>query len=607
MKTSLFLRQALAMATVTLAAQAAPLEHFITAKGDQLMEGDQAFRFISFNIPNLHYVEDNVAFGVPNPHRLPDRFEVTDALQSIAQQGGTATRIYVLSVVRTNDLPGTPRHVLGPGKFNEAAFVAMDEMMKAANEAGVRVIIPFVDMWSWWGGIAEYAGFRGKPAAAFWTDPQVIADFKETIRFLVTRTNTLTGQAYRDDKAVLAWETGNELLSPAPWTKEIAAYIKSLDKNHLIIDGFHTTVLRPESLAMPEVDIVTTHHYPGGKETYAELARANWAKAKGKKPYFVGEFGFCDTPTVAATLDAVIDTGCSGALVWSLRYRNRDGGFYWHSEPAGGNLYKAYHWPGFPTGADYDEINAMALLRRKAYAIRGLAEPPLPVPAAPNLLPITDAMAISWQGSVGALTYLVERAPAKEGPWSTAGDKIDETSVQYRPLFADTQAPRGSWFYRVKARNAAGLSGPSNVVGPVDVLHGSLVDELRDASQFYSRQGTIEFKTKEARQTLEDAHRAAGKSGSAIIYRAPEPVCCCRLYAFFPKEVADFKFLVSTDGQNFTAVPGQRRDYFSGSGDYGYWKPVYYECAVAEKEARFLKIEWTGEAQIGRVELGYGK
>jgi len=79
-------------------------------------------------------------------------------------------------------------------------------------------------------------------------------------RFVLTRTNALTGVRYCDDKAVLCWETGNELSSPPDWTREIAAYIKSLDHNHLVMDGFGASVLRPESLAMPEVDIVTTHH-----------------------------------------------------------------------------------------------------------------------------------------------------------------------------------------------------------------------------------------------------------------------------------------------------------------------------------------------------------
>ena len=37
-------------------------ENFITVSGDKLMDGDKEFRFISFNIPNLNYVEDEMTF-----------------------------------------------------------------------------------------------------------------------------------------------------------------------------------------------------------------------------------------------------------------------------------------------------------------------------------------------------------------------------------------------------------------------------------------------------------------------------------------------------------------------------------------------------------------
>ena len=579
---------------------------FVQVRGDQLVEGGKPFRFLSFNIPNLHLVEDNVAFAETNPWRLPDRFEITDALASVRQQGGTVVRTYVLSVVRTNDTPRAPRHVLGPGQFNEEVFRTLDLVLQIANEQGVRVIVPFVDNWSWWGGIAEYAGFRGKPKEAFWSDPQIIDDFKATVRHLVTRKNTLTGVRYSDDKAVLCWETGNELQSPAPWTREIAAYIKSLDRNHPVMDGYHTTELRAESLNMPEVDIVTTHHYPGGRKSFADLVRENWAKAKGRKPYVVGEFGFVDTAQMAAAIDAVVETGTVGALAWSLRYRNRDGGFYWHSEPAGGNKYKAFHWPGFASGADYDEINLMNILRRKAYEIRGLPMPEIPAPAPPKLLPIADAAAISWQGSVGATSYLVERASNKKGPWTVVGENIDETAVQYRPLFADTQAAKGAWFYRVRARNQAGLSKPSNVVGPVKVSQKTLLDELADFSLVHARSGALEIQTRDCRKAKEDAHRLAGAAGSAIVYRVQDPIQSCRLYAFFPKSVADFRFSTSRDGELYTRIPSESRPVVSGAGDYGYWAPVLFQCAPPTDDARFLKIEFTGEAQIGRVEIRCG-
>jgi mannan endo-1,4-beta-mannosidase len=601
---------AFALIALALPLSAAPsvFHDFVKVRGDQLLEGDQPFRFISFDIPNLHLVEDNVAFAGENPWRLPDRFEITDALASVRQQGGTVARTYVLSVVRTNDTPGAPRHVLGPGRFNEEAFRALDLVLQVANETGVRVIIPFVDNWSWWGGIAQYAGFRGKPKEAFWTDPELIDDFKATIHHFVTRRNTLTGVRNCDEKAILCWETGNELQSPPAWTRQIAAYIKSLDANHPVMDGFHTPELRAESLAMPEVDIVTTHHYPGGNKSFADLVRANWAKAKGKKPYVVGEFGFVDTAQMAAAMDAVLQTGTAGALAWSLRFRNRDGGFYWHSEPAGGNKYKAFHWPGFASGADYDEIKLMSLLRRKAFEIRGLPVPEIPAPAPPNLLPIADAAAISWQGSVGATSYVVEHAAAKNGPWTVAGENIDETAVQYRPLFADTNVSKGKWFYRVRACNLAGASAPSKVIGPVQVKRATLVDELADFSLIHGRAGTLDIQTRDCRKAKEDAHRLAGKVNSEIIYRLPAPIRSCRLDAFFPGAIADFRFAISTDGQNtYTVVPGTRQPHFSGAGDYGYWKPVRYECRLSDAKSQFLRIQFQGEAQIGRIEIGYGE
>jgi hypothetical protein len=163
MKTLLLSALLFALATVQSAGAGSAFKHFVTVNGDQLVEAGRPFRFLSFDIPNLHLVEDNVAFEASSAWRWPDRFEIRDALESLREQGGTVTRCYVLSVVRPDDAPGLPRHVLGPGRFNEEGFRALDQVLEVANHTGVRLIIPFVDNWNWWGGIAEYARFRGKP------------------------------------------------------------------------------------------------------------------------------------------------------------------------------------------------------------------------------------------------------------------------------------------------------------------------------------------------------------------------------------------------------------------------------------------------------------
>lgn len=91
---------------------------FITIRGSQLMEGDKPFRFISFNIPNLTYTEDDMRFEQLSGFRLPTAFEIDDALATIQQMGGRVARTYVLSVHKTNDPPDVPRHILGTAKLN---------------------------------------------------------------------------------------------------------------------------------------------------------------------------------------------------------------------------------------------------------------------------------------------------------------------------------------------------------------------------------------------------------------------------------------------------------------------------------------------------------
>ena len=591
--------------SVAACCSAHAFEHFITARGDRLMDGDKPFRFISWNIPNLLLIEDHLPFEERNltGWRLPDRFEITDALATVKQMGGLVARSYVISVRRPQDAADIPRHVLAPGVFNEEAFRTLDTVLQVANEQGVRLIIPLVDNWPWMGGRAEYATFRGKTKDDFWTDPQLIADFKQTIRHVLTRTNTLTGVRYAEDKAILCWETGNELESTPEWTRDIAAYIKSLDTNHLVLDGFHSAELRESTLAMPEMDIVSTHHYPGGNKSMAQRIREGAARAEGRKPYIVGEFGFVPTAQMAEAIQAVIETQTAGALAWSLRFRNRDGGYYWHSEPLGGNVYKSFHWPGSTIADAYDEIPFMRLMREQAFAVRGEAAPAIPVPQPPVLLPISDIAAISWRGSVGAGGYTIERAANADGPWTAIATNVDESFTQNRAQFSDETATAGQWYYRVRATNAAGVSEPSNVAGPIAVSHVTLVDELADFSKVATNTGELKIETRDSRSALEDAHRATGDVGCSIVYRVASPLTAARVFAFFPKQTGELQFSVSADGETFKPAAAKRIDFPFDAGDYGYWRRAVYEVVPESSSARFLKIDFLGNAQLSRVEI----
>ena len=99
--------------------------------------------------------------------------------------------------------------------------------------------------------------------------------------------------------------------------------------------------------------------------------------------------------------------------------------------------------------------------------------------ASPNI-----ALAISWRGSAGAETYDIERATSESGPWTTVATNVSDSmtsgGVYYNPFepFNDISAVSGqAYFFRMKARNVAGDSPPSNVSV---TGFAQLVDEMND-------------------------------------------------------------------------------------------------------------------------------
>lgn len=590
-------------------AQKSAFKNFITAKNGKLMDGDKVFRFISFNIPNLNYVEDELAFDQKFPYRMPDSYEIADALESINQLGGNVVRIYTIPVRNIKE-ENYPTYVIEPRKFDESSFKTMDTMLAIANKKGVRLIIPIVNNWQWMGGRPQYADFRGKKEDDFWSDSLLIEDLKATINFVVTRKNTVTGVPYKEDKAIFCWETGNELYSTPSWTSTITGYIKSLDKNHLIMDGFNAIdgkAIPEESFNIPTVDIVTTHHYEENPAQLIEHIKANVKQVNNRKPYIVGEFGFVGTPAIEEALNTIIKSNISGAMIWSLRHHRKEGGFYWHSEPLGLGIFKAYHWPGFATGSEYDETNLLKVMQQKAFEIQGKKVPAVVKPEKPTLLNITDPAHISWQGSVGASAYDVQRASSANGPWQVIGYNVSDAEAQYTSLFNDNNTEKGKkYFYRVIAKNSAGNSAPSNVVGPVSAQHKCQIDNMINYLTMFYKKGKLNIVTDNDRSYREIMYRMLGEEASEITYLVPGVLTSCKVFAFAENNTATVEFFASEDNINYKKIDAKRESLFAGKGDYGYWVPsVYSVSAAPEMKAKYIKMVLLKKTQISRVENYY--
>jgi hypothetical protein len=587
--------------------------NFITRSGDKLMDGGAPFRFIGVNNMDAFTCQDQGWL-------LATAFEQEDYLKTLVDMGAAAVRTYVFSV-KGGLIGGTnlPYHYGGPGIYNEAAFVAVDRWLTLCNEYGIRTTLGFICNMNFFGGVPEFAGFRGKSGSEFYTDATVISDFKNYINYIVNRTNTLSGVIYKNDKAILCWETGNELNPTETWTTNIAAYIKSLDANHLVMDGggWNRTTYGGGAngsgfsslvLADPNVDIVTKHYYTClvGND-YASACNSDRNFSMGKKPFIVGEFGINRTPYFHSLMDTVIANGTAGAWLWAMKGHAPNGGFYWHTENSG-MLMDDIVYPGFSaTSHNNDEINVVNLLREHGYGIRGQSVPAMAVPAAPAILPSSLVSAIKWQGSAGAQSYIIERATTSGGPFVQIASGVLDSGKPYVPY---NDAPNGgSHFYRMKAVNTSGTSGVSAVF-QVPPAPPHMVDELSDYSKMYSHTANLIFDGNHACSLGGDTSRLTRSTNTIeniVYHHTARNMVAFEMDTYYwnGESKVDMKIYTSPTGATYTEFVPAKNDL---GGD---WDRIKLSGSLLPVGTRYLKIEFRNTTlnnwnpQIGRISITY--
>lgn len=468
--------------------QSYSFDHFIKREGSQLKDGNRSLRFAGLQAPELHRIEDD-AKGVcsADPRgwgqyfKWPTAEEQENWFQSLAFTGHRVMRTYVLSVAQEYDpLCQRETHILKPlageqfPRLNESAMQHYDRMIALAEKYNIRMILPFIDHWPWWGGREQLAAFYGETAEDFYnTNSKTYAAYLHIIAQVINRKNTLTGRLYRDEKAIMAWETGNELKdTTADFLQKTAAHIKTLDSNHLVMDGNYIQI-HDFAIKDTNVDIISNHYY----ENVGNLNPASVGKdlqtIAGNKVYIIGEFGLLGVTQLSSIANAAIQQDyqghkTAGFFIWGLRGHRHDGGFYWHLEPANNKTY-SYHIPGFAEGKHNEELAVVDLVRESIARLNGERKAaPLPKPLPPALRPIKDKNNIRWMGAAVGRHYRVERANAVNGPWKILADKVSDGINRFDPatmaLFADQDTlAKGTYYYRVIAINESGESAASNL------------------------------------------------------------------------------------------------------------------------------------------------
>lgn len=220
------------------------------------------------------------------------RSRVGAMLQAGSKMGLTVCRTWAFNDGTYNALQ------VSPGVFNERVFQALDYVIAEARRHGIRLLLSLVNNLQAYGGKTQYVKWAWEEGLAlsasndsFFFDPSIRDYFKNYVKTILTRKNTITGVRYKDDSTIFGWELINEprCITDASgdtlqdWLEEMSAFVKSIDKRHLLtigLEGFYgpkspkRLTVNPEEWAsrlgadfirnsqIPYIDFASVHIYP---------------------------------------------------------------------------------------------------------------------------------------------------------------------------------------------------------------------------------------------------------------------------------------------------------------------------------------------------------
>lgn len=353
-----FLAAAVLAATIVAPAPAAAKpgggKDFVQRAGPNLTLNGKPFRFAGTNNYYLMY---------------SSQYMVDDVLNTAAANGFTVMRTW-------GWLDQTPKNGIVFQTFDGTSITYndgatglqhLDYVVAKAGQLGLKLVIPFTNNWGDFGGMDAYVGWAGGSFHDdFYTNATIKTWYKAWISHLLNHVNSITGVAYKNDPTIMTWELANEprcvgsggkprsanctTATITNWAAEMSAYIKLVDKKHLVssgsegwlnqagsTDGARNGSDGVDELAiskLPTIDVMSYHLYPDAWTKNLAWSTA-WIQEHIKlaqkigKPSMLGEYGWKDKATrntvYKSWTDTVLFSGGTGALYWILSGHNDDG------------------------------------------------------------------------------------------------------------------------------------------------------------------------------------------------------------------------------------------------------------------------------------------
>ncbi|KAI3883644.1 hypothetical protein MKX03_016326 [Papaver bracteatum] len=241
-----------------------------------------------------------------------ERYKISNVFRDASAAGLTVCRTWAFSDGSNQALDLQ----ISPGVYDERVFQALDFVIAEARKYGIRLILSLVNNYNDYEGRPQYAqwaksaGVQISSDDDFYTNPVLKEYYKNHVKKVLTRFNTITKVDYKDDPTIMAWELMNEPRCQADtsgktvqgWVQEMATYTKSIDNKHLLeigMEGFYGDTMPEKKQNNPgyqvgtdfisnnlikEIDFATIHAYP-------DICHWTDSRTILRKPLVFSEFG----------------------------------------------------------------------------------------------------------------------------------------------------------------------------------------------------------------------------------------------------------------------------------------------------------------------------
>ncbi|GAB3416625.1 glycoside hydrolase 5 family protein [Niabella aquatica] len=263
---------------------------FVQVKEQQLYVKGRPYYFIGAN----YWYGPLLGMDVRN---LSNRERLLKELDFLKKKGVTNLRVmaavegtgYVNGVMRVS-----PALQKSPGAFDDSLLRGLDFLLSEMGKRDMKAVLFLSNNWEWTGGFLQYVNWFGLVSDSMvqrkldWEEVRDVTSrfydcepcreaYLKQVEHIITRTNSVTGKKYTDDPAIMAWQLANE---PRPmrtranekyveWIRQSAAFIKRLDKHHLVSIGHEGYMGTDGDLGLFErihddrnVDYLTIHIWP---------------------------------------------------------------------------------------------------------------------------------------------------------------------------------------------------------------------------------------------------------------------------------------------------------------------------------------------------------